>query len=145
MEYCSPDRNGDTALSLLDEGTTRSLEDRMAIFDQRGQKVNYQYNAAGDISFDAIRHAEEFLQELRKLRLELDRAVEASALDRKTAIEVLCRLDKALLEAQDPRPSRKAIEKYLAEAKSLIEGLASAAGLVVGLVQAADVVKRIFP
>ena len=26
----------------------------MAIFDQRGQQVSYQYNAAGDINFGAV-------------------------------------------------------------------------------------------
>lgn len=86
VEYCSPDRNGDTALSLPDEGTTRSLEDRMAIFDRRGQQVNYQYNAAGDIRFDSVQHAEQLLQELGKLRQELDGAIEAGALGRTTAM-----------------------------------------------------------
>ena len=28
----------------------------MAIFDQRGQRVTYQYNAAGDINFGAVQN-----------------------------------------------------------------------------------------
>ena len=28
----------------------------MAIFDQRGQQVTYQYNAAGDINFGAVQN-----------------------------------------------------------------------------------------
>jgi hypothetical protein len=36
----------------------------MAIFDQRGQRVTYQCNAAGDINFGAVRNRMDFVGEL---------------------------------------------------------------------------------
>ena len=42
----------------------------MAIFDQRGQRVTYQYNAAGDINFGAVQNRMDLVGELGKLQRE---------------------------------------------------------------------------
>ncbi len=115
----------------------------MAIFDQRNQKVEYQYNAAGNINFGSIRDAEGLLSELRKLRSEFDKAIEAGMFDKKVATDVTYKIDKALLEAEEPKPNKKTIEEYLKEAKTLIEGITAATGLVVALTQAVDLVRRL--
>ena len=53
----------------------------MATFDQRGQTVQYQYNA-GTINFGQAKTLDGFRQELKKLQAELERAVEAKAIGR---------------------------------------------------------------
>jgi hypothetical protein len=49
----------------------------MAIFDQRGQQVNYQYNAAGDINLGSVQNQAQLIEELSKLKSELSEAAEA--------------------------------------------------------------------
>lgn len=49
----------------------------MAVFDQRGQQVNYQYNAAGDINLDFVQNQTQLVEELGKLKAELSKAAEA--------------------------------------------------------------------
>jgi hypothetical protein len=53
----------------------------MAIFDQRGQRVTYQYNAAGDIHFGAMQNRMDLVGELGKLQRELTQARQAGVFD----------------------------------------------------------------
>jgi hypothetical protein len=46
----------------------------MPIFDQRGQQVTYQYNAAGTINIGAVQDRAELSGELRKLQGKVDQA-----------------------------------------------------------------------
>ena len=48
----------------------------MPIFDQRHQKVTYQYNAAGDINFGAVQNKMDLVAQLEALQAELNRALE---------------------------------------------------------------------
>jgi hypothetical protein len=116
----------------------------MATFDQRGQKVNYQYNAAGDINFGTVQSKLEIVSELQKLQREIQRATEAGAVDADVAIDVESKIKKAILQTQKPESDKKTTLDYLNEAKALLEGVTSAAGLVTALTQAAEVVKRLF-
>ncbi|MBI2332645.1 MAG: hypothetical protein HYU84_10890 [Chloroflexi bacterium] len=43
----------------------------MATFDQRKQKVNTQYNIAGNVNFSNVDNGIEFVRELQKLRDEI--------------------------------------------------------------------------
>ncbi len=114
----------------------------MTIFDQRNQNVEYQYNSAGNINFGSVQNRESLLIELRKLRAEFDKAISAGVLNNKVAVEVTNKLDKALTEASESRPSKKTVENYLKEAKALIEGVTSVTGLITALVQAINLVGR---
>jgi hypothetical protein len=49
----------------------------MTSFDQRGQKVIYQFNAKGDINFGSIQNKAEFVTEMRKLISEVQLAAKA--------------------------------------------------------------------
>jgi hypothetical protein len=115
----------------------------MAVFDQRNQKVQYQYNAAGNINFASVQSNEDLLSELKKLRVEFDTAIEARVFEKKTAIDATYQLDKALIEAEEPKPNKTTIEEHLKEAKALIEGVAAATGLVTALAQAAELARRL--
>jgi len=116
----------------------------MAIFDQRGQHVTYQYNAKGDINFGAAQNKVDVIGELEKLRAELGKAIEAGVFEEETATDAKYKLDKAVQQAQKPEPDKKTILDYLAEAKALIEGVAATGGMITALAQAAEMVPKFF-
>lgn len=116
----------------------------MTVFDQRGQQVIYQYNAAGDINFGAVQNKVNVAGELEKLQTELAKAIEAGLFDEDTATDAEYQLKKAVQQAKKPEPDKKTVLDHLKEAKALIEGVAAAAGLVGGLAQAAELVRTLF-
>ena len=76
----------------------------MATFDQRGQQVTYQYNAAGNINIGAVESAAEFERELGKLRDEVDKAGASGALKKDVALDAKYQLDKAAQQTVKPSP-----------------------------------------
>jgi ribosomal protein S20 len=116
----------------------------MATFDQRDQKVIYQYNAAGNINFHAVQNNADFSTELQKLQKELKKAVEEGVLDEEMAVDVESHLKKAAIQTQKSEPDKKTLLDHLLEAQQLIAGVASAAGLIKGFAEAAEVVRRLF-
>jgi hypothetical protein len=118
------------------------------VFDQRGQQVAYQYNAAGDINFGAVQNKMDVVGELEKLQTEIAKAAEANALDEETAIDAESSVKKAVVQAKKPDADEKKIVNYLTEAKGLIVGVtagaAAAAGLVTALTQAIELVQKFF-
>lgn len=115
----------------------------MATFDQRNQKVGYQYNVAGNINFNSVQSNESLLSELEKLRAEFSKAIEMGVFEKKLAIDVGYKLDKALIEAEEPKPNKSRVEEYLNDVKTLIEGIATATGLVAALTQAVDLIRKL--
>ena len=114
----------------------------MSVFDQRGQHVTYQYNAAGNINFGAVQNRMDVIGELEKLQTEVNKAIEANVFDEETATDVEYKVTKAVQQAKKPEPDKKTVLERLQEAKALIEGVAAAGGLVTALVQAAEVVQK---
>ncbi len=115
----------------------------MATFDQRGQKVIYQYNAAGNINFGSVATSADIVIELRKLLDEVTKAIEAGAIDSENGVDVEFKVKKAIVQAEKPKPDKQSILDNIDGAKKIIEGMASAVGLVSGFVQAVEVVRRI--
>ncbi len=116
----------------------------MSVFDQRGQKVNYQYNAAGDININSVQSIEDFTKQLEKLQSELKMARDSKAIEQDKAVEAEYHLLQATKETKKEKPNPKTIMDHLNEAKAFIEGVTSAAGLVTALTQAADLVGKFF-
>jgi hypothetical protein len=120
----------------------------MATFDQRGQRVTYQYNAAGDINFGAVRNRADAVRELEKLKTEVTKAAEAQVIDAEVATDVEYRLTKAVQQAQKPDPDKPTLLTHLNEAKELVETAAgnvtAVSGLVTALAQAAATVQALF-
>ena len=114
----------------------------MAIFDQRGQQVTYQYNVAGDINFGAVQNRMDVVGELEKLQRELITAVQAGLFDEETATDAPYRLTKAVQEAKKPTPDKRMLLDHLNGAKTLVEGVAAAGGLVTALTKAAELVRQ---
>ena len=117
---------------------------RMAIFDQRGQHVLSQYNAAGDINFGAVQNRMEVVGELEKLQAELRQALQAGLLDEDVATDADYQLTKAVQQAKKPAPDKKTLLEHLHGVKTLIEGVAAANGLVSALTKAVEVVQQLF-
>jgi hypothetical protein len=117
----------------------------MTVFDQRGQHVTYQYNAAGDINFSAVQNRMDVVGELEKLKAEFDRAREAGVFsDEDIVIDAKYQLDKAASQAKKPEPDKKSVLEHLEGAKALIAGVTGAASLVTALVEAAGKVQQFF-
>lgn len=116
----------------------------MTTFDQRGQNVTYQYNAAGNINFNNADTKAKVTDELEKLKEEFDRAFALGLFDEATATNLEYQIKKAILEATKETPTKNTIVEHLNKAKDLIIEIAAAAGLVKALTEAINVVKEIF-
>jgi hypothetical protein len=116
----------------------------MAIFDQRGQQVTYQYNAAGDINFGAVQNRMDLVGELGKLQRELTQARQAGVFDEDVATDAEYQVTKAVQEAKKPAPDKQTLLGYLGGAKTLVEGVTAAGGLVTALTKAVELVQRFF-
>lgn len=116
----------------------------MSIFDQRGQRVDYQFNAAGDINIDGIDSKDDFTSELEKLRQEIFRAGKAGLIDEESILDGDYHVRKAILEANKPEPSKKSIIDHVGKAKALFEDITAATGLVIALMKAAEIASNLF-
>jgi MFS superfamily sulfate permease-like transporter len=115
----------------------------MPIFDQRGQKVIYQYNAAGNINFEAAQDISEIVSALKNLEVEIQKAAKAGVVNQEAAIDAEANIQKAIIQAEKSKPDKKTILEYLNEAKALLEGFSLATGLVTALAQAVEIIKKI--
>ncbi len=120
----------------------------MPVFDQRHQKVIYQYNAAGDINFGAVQNKMEVVGELEKLQAELEKAAQAEVLDEDAATDAEYQLKKAVQQAKKPEPDKKTVLDHLNQAKEIVAGTAAtvtaAAGLATAFQQAVELVQKFF-
>jgi hypothetical protein len=116
----------------------------MTFFDQRGQTVTYQYNAAGNINFGAVQNKMELVTELEKLKGELPEAVRGHVIDEEKASDVGYQITKAIEQTQKPEPNKKTLEDRLSQAKTLLEGITAASGMVAALVEASQLVQKLF-
>jgi hypothetical protein len=116
----------------------------VSLFDQRGQQVNYQYNAAGDINVNAVFDKEGVADQLEKLRTEVERAKDLGAINPDIAVESQYHLLQASKEVRAPDPNKSSALEHLVKAKRLLENVAAAGGLVTALLKAVEVVDKIF-
>ena len=118
------------------------------VFDQRGQKVTYQYNAAGNINFGAVQNKVDVVAELEKLQAELDQAIESGVFDEDAATDAEYQLKKAVQQAKKPEPDKKTLLDHLNQAKGIIVGVAAtvtaATGLATAFEKAIEVVQKLF-
>lgn len=112
--------------------------------DLRGQHVNYQYNAAGDIKFEAIENRIDLISELEKLKMEIGKAGEAQVIDAEIVEDTQIEISKAIREAKKLEPKKDTILERINGAKKLIEGVAAAGGMVTALIKAAELVQKFF-
>lgn len=108
----------------------------MATFDQRKQKVKYQYNANGNINFGATQTTPELATELKKLQAELLKAIRSGEMNEETAIDAKYHMEKVVLQSQNDKPNKKKMLESLETVKSILGGLLTLSGLVAGISEA---------
>lgn len=116
----------------------------MSVFDQRGQKVTYQYNAAGNINLSAVENRADLVSELEKLKAEVTKARDAQVIDAEVATDVDYQITKAVQQASKPEPNKNIILQHLNTAKEFITGIAEAGGIITALMKAAELVQHFF-
>ena len=116
----------------------------MTVFDQRGQQVTYQYNAAGDINFGAVQNRVELVQELEKFQTEMTQAIKEGIFNEEVATDTEYQLKKAIQHAKKPEPDKTSILEHLSNVKELMQGVTAASGLFTGLVKATELVQKFF-
>jgi hypothetical protein len=130
--------------SIIGSNSSVSQGDNMAIFDQRNQKVDYQYNAAGDINFEGVQNRIGLTNELEKFKAELSRAAEAGAIDAEIVTDAEYQIAKAIQQSKKAEPDKKSILGHISNAKTLIEGVAATSGMITALIKAAEIVQQLF-
>jgi hypothetical protein len=116
----------------------------MSVFDQRGQHVTYQYNAAGNINFGQVQDRAQLVAALDRLRQELADAARQQAIDADTEADASYQLQKAGLQARQPEPDKKSLLDYLQKAKGLVDGVTAVAGIAGGIGEAIASVQHLF-
>ena len=116
----------------------------MNVFDQRGQQVNAQYNAARDINFGAVQNQIQFIEQLEMLQEELTRAIDAGTLDEGIATDANYQMTKAIQQAKKESPDKKSITDHLKTVVSLLSGATALTGLVKGVSEAIEAVQKLF-
>jgi hypothetical protein len=116
----------------------------MALFDQRGQHVQYQFNAAGNINIEQVHSLDELIAELAKLREEVDRAKQSGAIPAEVAIEVQYHLLEVSREAASDHPDKLSVHKGLNKARELLKDLSAVAGLAASLAKLAEIASKLF-
>jgi hypothetical protein len=114
------------------------------IFDQSGQKVVYQYNAAGNINFGAVQNQASFSEELQKLRGEIGKAKDAGALTDEDAADADYQINKAAIEAKKDDGKSSTIAGYLETAKNILGKVTALSGLVIAVSKAIELAHSLF-
>jgi len=116
----------------------------MATFDQRGQTVSYQYNAAGDINFGQVQNQAQLVAQLAALKAELTRAKEAGVVNAEQVMEAQQQIDGAAAEAKKPQPDKRTIAGFLDGAAKVLGGIAALGSLVAAIRKAIEVAGVLF-
>lgn len=115
----------------------------MTAFDQRGQKVTYQYNAAGNINFEAVKSREMLIVELQKLKDEIEKANQAGVIEQESATDVQYQIQKSIDKSKKPEGDKQGVIEHLNKAKSFVSGIAQASGIVTSIAKAIQLVQQI--
>jgi hypothetical protein len=116
----------------------------MSVFDQRNQKVTYQYNVNGTVNFGNAQNRMNVVEELKNLQQEIIKATDKGVLDAELSTQVDFNVKMAIIQSEKPEPSKNVIEKYLETARQLLSDVGLAVGLVKGVSEAIEVVRKFF-
>ncbi|BCL78889.1 hypothetical protein ccbrp13_13540 [Ktedonobacteria bacterium brp13] len=123
----------------------------MTQFHQEHQQVfGQQQNAGGDIhnanqslTFGTVQRPEDLATLLTQLQDTITHATTDGILPKKTGIDAKAALEKAVVEAEEPKPDKKSLLDYLTTAKTLIESITAASGLIPSIVTAIEAVHKV--
>jgi hypothetical protein len=117
----------------------------VSIFDQRGQHVQYQFNAAGHINLERLESHEQLAAEVGKLKAEINLAKQAGAVPDDVALEAQYHLLEASREAASPKPDKSKFLENVAKARDLLKDIGAVGGLVTALVKLAEIAPKLIP
>ena len=115
------------------------------IFDQRNQRVMYQYNSTGNINFDSVNSKSDLLTQVKAIRLEIERAVIAKVIPRDEASKTKYNLEMAENEITEAKPDRNRVLEYIGEAKKVVQTVSAAAGLAKAIDKCAEKIAELNP
>lgn len=98
-------------------------------FDQRGQTVSYQYNAAGNINVNGVQDVADLIEQLGLLKVELQRAHNAELVDDLTESRIKNLILEALEESKKPHPEKVAVIGYLKRGAELLSAISATSEL----------------
>lgn len=122
----------------------------VSTFDQRGQQVQSQNNAAGDvniagdININTIQTPSDFIRDLQRVKGELTKASEAQIIDAEIVTDADYEIASAIQEAKKPTPNKKSIIEHVDRAKGLLENVTATAGLATALVKLVEAAQKLF-
>ena len=114
----------------------------MSFFDQRGQSVAHQYNAAGDINVGSVQAAVELSDQLETLKNEIARAEAAHIIDEETATDAAYQVTKAIQQARKPAPDQARIQEHLLSGRQSLQAGGAAHKLLSAFDSAINAVRR---
>lgn len=116
----------------------------MTVFDQRNQKVNYQYNANGDINFAQVESKTDFIHQLELIKNEISVCSKNNIAEESKLNEVENRIDRAISSAKKSKPIKERIVNFLIDAQRIISGIVAMSGLVKGITDAIEIARKLF-
>ena len=116
----------------------------MTIFNQQGQQVNNQYNAAGDIHFGPISNTNELIVQLQQLSSALSQAIVDGRIDTSAGTSANEALKNAVSHLGNPDVHKATLIGYLVKAKEILTGITAAGGLVQGITHLIQVIRGLF-
>jgi hypothetical protein len=118
-------------------------ERKMAKFDQRGQEVEYQFNA-DVINLSNVSNRAEFAHEIENISSEIERASALDAVDATRAKQVQRALKDASVEAQKLEPNKSALISFLEDAGNLVKDATALGGLYLAIAKAIELARQLF-
>jgi hypothetical protein len=115
----------------------------MAIFNQQGQSVGYQFNGE-TFHFDSARSIPAAVSELEKLLSELSTAGASGPTGSNTVEQAQAKVAEAVAAAKGPNPEKSKVAGYLSDAANLLQTVTSLSGLAGAVANAATMVWRLF-
>jgi hypothetical protein len=115
----------------------------LAKFDQRDQKVTYQYNA-DVINLGNVSNRMEFAREVENISSEVARASSLDAIDATRAKQAQDALKEASAEAQKLEPNKSRITSLLGTAGNVVKDATALGGLYLGITKAIELAHQLF-
>jgi hypothetical protein len=104
----------------VNTGTGNQIIAPNTTFDQRGQVIQYQYNAAGDINLESITEASQLASQLDLIKRELSVARENGAISELAESKARTPLLEAIEEASGSVPNLEITIKHLRQASEYL-------------------------
>jgi len=115
----------------------------MATFDQRDQKVTYQYNA-DVINLTNVSNRAELVRQIENIGAEVERASNLNAIETSDALKVKTSLKAAAEEAKTATPNKSKIISMLETAGDIVKGAKALADLYSAIRKAIGLVGTLF-